>query len=488
MEATVTQSGAAVTARNAGWHGAPAPGASATFGFLASWSGTNPRPRPAWPPEECATLARMGREEPDWHRWRRPGPTPAQQRLDIGIAAAVLVGALGMTVLINSMGAFIFGAAPGLSEQLIWSVALPVPLVWRRRYPFAVLVVVSVLFIAAQVRQIGDNLIPSIVLFLAIYTEGAWERNRTIASWSRIGVIVVMFGWMVVSMILSLPWPDSTEFTDAAGPLDPMFASILYGFVFNVMFFAAAYWFGNLAWLSARRRAELEWRAEELRASQEQNTRGAIIAERVRIARDLHDVVAHHVSVMGVQAGAARRALDKDAGLARTALRTVEQTARTAIGELRGLLGVLRAEDSEQEDTTSPGLDRLPELVSSARSAGLEVRHGVYGEPRPVPEGVAVSAYRVVQEALTNVVKHAGARTAEVRVRYLDSTLEVEVTDDGRGAANRPDGNGFGLAGMRERVAVHGGELEAGPRRDVGYRVRASLPVGARPATEDGVT
>ena len=428
----------------------------------------------------------MGRDEPDWSRWRRPGPTQAQQRIDIGIAAVVLAGALGVTVLINSMGAFAFGTAPGLSEQLIWSAAMPVPLVWRRRYPFAVLVVVSVLFIAAQARQIGDNVIPSIVLFLALYTVGAWERNRSLANWSRIGVIVAMFGWLALSLVLALPWPDAAEFEDAAGPLDPLLASFLYGFVFNVMFFATAYWSGNMAWLSTHRQAELEWRAEALRASQEQATRGAIVAERVRIARDLHDVVAHHVSVMGVQAGAARRALDKDVDLARTALQTVEQTARTAIGELRGLLGVLRAEDSDQEDTTSPGLDRLPELVSSARSAGLDVRHGVYGEPRPVPDGVAVSAYRVVQEALTNVVKHAGARTAEVRVRYLDSALEVEVTDDGHGSAHRPDGNGFGLVGMRERVAVHGGELEAGPRRDVGYRVRASLPVGTRPATEDG--
>jgi signal transduction histidine kinase len=428
----------------------------------------------------------MAGEEPDWGRWRRPGPTRAQQRLDIGIAAAVLAGALGITVLVNSMGAFAFGTAPRLAEQLVWSAALPVPLAVRRRYPFAVLVVVSVLFIAAQARQIGDNLVPSIVLFLALYTEGAWERNRTLANRSRVGVIVVMFGWLVLSLVLSLPWPDSTEFTDAAGPLDPMLASILYGFVFNVLYFGAAYWFGDMAWLSARRQAELELRAEQLRESQEKNTRGAIVAERVRIARDLHDVVAHHVSVMGVQAGAARRALDKDPGLARTALQTVERTARTAIGELRGLLGVLRAEEKEPEETTSPGLDRLPELVSSARSAGLEVRHGVYGEPRPVPDGVAVSAYRVVQEALTNVVKHAGARTAEVRVRYLDSALEVEVTDDGRGAAHRPDGQGFGLAGMRERVAVHGGELEAGPRRDAGYRVRASLPVGARPAEQDG--
>ena len=197
----------------------------------------------------------------------------------------------------------------------------------------------------------------------------------------------------------------------------------------------------------------------------------------MRIARDLHDVVAHHVSVMGVQAGAARRALDKDTDLASTALQTVEQTARTAIGELRGLLGVLRAEDTEQkEDTTSPGLDRLPELVSSARSAGLQVRHGVYGEPRPVPDGVAVSAYRVVQEALTNVVKHAGARTAEVRVRYLESTLEVEVTDDGRGATDLPDGNGFGLAGMRERVKIYGGEMSAGSENGSGFVLRTRLP------------
>ncbi|MFC4857716.1 sensor histidine kinase [Actinophytocola glycyrrhizae] len=434
----------------------------------------------------------MARDEPDWSDWRRPGPTRSQRRVDVGIAAVVLVGALAMTVLINSMGAFAFGAAPGLTEQLIWSAALPVPLAVRRRFPLVVLVVVGVLFIAAQTRQIGDNLIPSIVLFLALYTEGAWQRNRTVARWSRTGVIVVMFGWLVLAMFLSLPWPDSAEFTSAAGPLDPRLASVLYSFVFNAMFFSAAYWFGNLAWLSAHRQAELARRADQLRRSQEQNTRGAIVAERVRIARDLHDVVAHHVSVMGVHAGAARRALDKDPGLARTALQTVEQTARTAIGELRGLLGVLRAEDTEDTEpraaVASPGLDRLPELFTSARSAGLEVRHGVYGEPRPVPDAVAVSAYRVVQEALTNVVKHAGARTADVRVRYLDSMLEVEVTDDGRGATHRPDGPGFGLAGMRERIAVHGGELEAGPRRGAGYRVRASLPAVAVPATEDGAT
>ena len=394
------------------------------------------------------------------------------------VALAVLVGGLAMIVLVNSIGLFAFGDASSLAEQLAWVGALSVPLLLRRRYPVAVLLVISVAFIAAQERHIGDNNTPSIALFIAMFTVGAWERNRTVARWSRIGVITAMFGYLAVLFFGALvePRPD---YEGAAGPLDPFLAAVLLTILVNVVYFLTGYAFGNMAWLSARRQAELEYRAEQLHRSQEQNTRGAIIAERLRIARDLHDVVAHHVSVMGVQAGAARRALDRDQELARDALRTVEQTARTAIGELRGLLGVLRAEDAEPPAEThgaSPGLDQLDDLVATARAAGLEVSHGVYGDPRPVPHGVALSAYRVVQEALTNVVKHAGARQAEVRVRYLDNALEVEVTDDGRGRS-APPATGFGLVGMRERIAVHGGELEAGPRREAGYRVRASLPV-----------
>ena len=412
-----------------------------------------------------------------WQRWRRPRPTPAEQRQDLLLALAVLAIALSMTVLVNSMGAFLLGPAPSLLEQFVWGVVLTAPLAVRRRFPLAVLLVIGVLFIIAQWRQVGDNFVPSLTLFLAIYTAGAWEPNRTVARWSRIGVIVVMFAWLGVGLVAFLLEP-TPPFEDAAGPLDPVLSSVLYNLGFNLLYFLSAYFFGNLAWLSARRKAELEHNAAELRRSQERNTHGAIVAERVRIARDLHDVVAHHVSVMGVQAGAARRVLDTDPELSRAALQTVEETARTAIGELRGLLGVLRAEDQPEAEPLSgtPGLEQLPDLVSTARSTGLQVEHGVYGDPRPVPDGVALSAYRVVQEALTNVVRHAGAHKADVRVRYLDTTLEVEITDDGRGRGGRPT-NGFGLLGMRERVAVHGGELEAGPRRGTGFRVRASLPI-----------
>ncbi|MEU4804880.1 sensor histidine kinase [Actinosynnema sp. NPDC023587] len=429
-------------------------------------------PRPDDPPSPAGDL--------DWSQWRRPRPSPARQRHDWWLALGVTAGSVVMTALVTSMGAHASGPGPGLAEQYAWGAAVSAPLALRRRYPLVVPVVVGAVFIAGQARSVSDNLVPSIALFIALYSAGAWARNRTAARRVRLAVIAGMFLWLGYALVRFTVQP-APPFEGVTGPLDPVLASVLYGIVFNLMFFLSAYFFGGVAWLSARRRAELEHWGGQLRLSQEQNTRGAIVAERIRIARDLHDVVAHHVSVMGVQAGAARRVLERDPELARSALQTVEETARTAIGELRGLLGVLRAEPDEQPDpaggeTSSPGLEQLPELAARARSTGLDVDHGVFGDPRPVPEAVALSAYRVVQESLTNVVKHASARRADVRVRFLETSLEVEVADDGRGRSGAPGRGGFGLVGMRERVAVHGGRLEAGPRRGGGYRVRAWFP------------
>lgn len=432
---------------------------------------------------------------PEWTDWRRPGPTGEQQWRDVWVGLGIVAGGVATAVLINSTGAFSFGTAPSLAEQVAWAAALTLPLIWRRQFPVAVVVVIGVLFILAQARRNGDNFVPSVALFIALYTLGAWGQNRVVARWVRLGVIGAMFAWLGYSFVQALVQPRA-EFEGAAGPLDPILATVIYQVAFNVAFFVSGYHFGNAAWLSARRRHELEVQADELRRSQELNARQAVVTERVRIARDLHDVVAHHVAVMGVQAGAARRVLDTDADVARGALETVEQTARTAITELRGLVGVLREEPSGDATAAaelptlgashpaSPGLDQLPELADDTRSAGIEVAYAVYGEPRPVPDAVAVSAYRVVQESLTNVVKHAGGSAADVRVRFLDHGLELEVSDDGRGrsasrvSAAATAGAGFGLVGMRERVAVHGGEFEAGPRRDGGFRVRAHFPLG----------
>lgn len=419
----------------------------------------------------------------EWQRWQRPGPTAAQQRNDVWLGAAVMAGAVVATVLITSMGGSPFGRSPALSEQLLWMVALTAPLVLRRRFPTTVVLLVAVVFIGSQARAAGDGFLPSIALFMAIYTLGAWGRDRTIARWVRIGVMVAMFSWLGVAMTEALGTPP--EFTDAAGPLDPLLSAVLYTVGVNLVYFLVAYLFGNVAWESARRQHRLAQQGEQLRRSQAENARQAVVTERLRIARDLHDVVAHHVSVMGVQAAAARRVLRADPEQASTCLSAVETTARTAIGELRGLVGVLRAEPGADEEAdghrSAPGLDQLPALAEETRATGLAVTHAVFGEPRPVPDAVAVSAYRVAQEALTNTVKHAAARTADVRVRYLDSALEVEVSDDGRGSAvpapRDGSGGGLGLVGMRERIAVHGGELEVGPRQEGGFRVRARFPL-----------
>lgn len=424
----------------------------------------------------------------DWERWRRPGPAGLCERSDVAVTLAAMAGAATITVLVNSMGNFAQGTAPSLAEQLAWNLALTLPLLVRRRFPATVLVIISAVFIAGQVRQVGDNLAPSIALFLSMYSLGAWGTNRVLARWVRIAVIVAMFGYIGLNLYRALAGPP-LEFEDAAGPLDPLLAVALYHIGINMLFFGAAYIFGDQAWESARSRHRLVVQGEQLRLSQADNARQAVVAERVRIARDLHDVVAHHVSVMGVQASAARRVLASDPEVASQALSAVESTARTAITELGGLLGVLRADNGSgatpsprEPHSSMPGLDQISRLVEETQATGLRVDYTVHGEPRPVAEAVGLSVYRVLQEALTNTVKHAAANTVEVRVRYLDRSLEVEINDDGRGRAGTTLGAGLGLIGMRERVAVHQGELHAGPRRDGGFQVRARFPLAQRPA------
>jgi signal transduction histidine kinase len=201
----------------------------------------------------------------------------------------------------------------------------------------------------------------------------------------------------------------------------------------------------------------------------------AAAEERARIARELHDVVTHNVSVMVVQAAAAGEIFDTDPQRAREAIGAVEETGRRALNELRRLLGVVA--DDEAGVLPQPGLGRLGELVDRVRAAGLEVELVEEGTPGDVPEGVGLSAYRIVQESLTNTLKHAFAAHVTVRVRYSGDAVEVEVTDDGVGAALH--GEGRGLIGMRERVALYGGELDAGSRTGGGYGVRARIPVAA---------
>jgi signal transduction histidine kinase len=224
---------------------------------------------------------------------------------------------------------------------------------------------------------------------------------------------------------------------------------------------------------SQRRVAELQLERQEQQV--------AATAERERLAREVHDVIAHSVSVMTVQSTAARRVIDRDPGRAAAALEAIEQTGRRALAEMRRVISVLRPVPDEVDLMPQRGIADLDALAAQMRSAGLEVTVRFEGERASVPAALDLSVYRIAQEALTNTLKHAGAGSASVVVRYGEDAVEVECTDDGTGAGAQSNGNsGHGLAGMRERALMLGGALDTGPRREGGYRVRARLPLGPR--------
>jgi signal transduction histidine kinase len=228
-----------------------------------------------------------------------------------------------------------------------------------------------------------------------------------------------------------------------------------------------------------RRRREialLRDRASRLEREREERAATAVVQERGRIARELHDVVAHGVSVMVVQAQAGPRLLG-DAELARAAFRSIEASGREALVELRRLLGILRTGDEQLAIGPQPGLDSLDSLVEQVREAGLPVVLTIEGEQAPLPPGVDLSAYRIVQEALTNSLKHAGRAEAEIVIRYTASALELRIADNGAPPPANGNGTGHGLVGMRERVALYGGSLETGVVEQGGYEVRARLPL-----------
>jgi signal transduction histidine kinase len=410
--------------------------------------------------------------------WRRPGPTAEQRRNDVFVGVAVAALAQLNLVLATSAGMFVTGPPPSRLEQIVWPLAVTLPLAVRRRWPTAAAIVISAAFIAAQIRHAPEQQVSNGALYIAIYTLGAWGRDRARARWVRIAIIVAMFAWLAVAVGRDVADLPADAFADAAGPLEPLLAAIAGGVLLNALFFGFAYYFGETAWISARRRHQLEVQAEELRRLAAEAGERAVMGERVRIARELHDVVAHHVSVMGVQASATRRVLDRDPAKARAALAAVEQSARTAVEELRRMLNLLRATGGPEERPSGSGVDHLEELVANARDAGLTATLGVYGEPVPLPDSLSQAVYRIVQEAVTNTIKHANASMIDVRVRYHAAELELDVTDDGRGAPpGAPAGVGLGLIGMRERVAAHEGTVEARSREGGGYRVRARFPL-----------
>ena len=335
-------------------------------------------------------------------------------------------------------------------------------LAWRRRLPFlAVLVGFAAMLIAAAAGVSQHKpFSPILVVFVALYSLALYATPRRAA----VGLVYAL-GCAYLQIIFAMHYGESYGGTD-------------FGFI--AVLLLAPWLVGKAMRGRVAHASLLEVRAEKAEREREQRAQEAAREERGRIARELHDVIAHSVSVMVVQAGAAEEVLRQAPERALEPIRAVQDTGRQALAEMARLLGMLRRDGEELGLAPQPGLDDLETLVEQTRRAGLPVDLRVEGTPRPVPLGADLSAYRIVQEALTNARKHAGEARATVTVRYGTEALEIEVADDGSGSGNG-DGGGHGLVGMRERVALFGGELHAGPQAGGGFRVHARLPL-AEPA------
>jgi signal transduction histidine kinase len=352
---------------------------------------------------------------------------------------------------------------PSSPAIVVWAVALAAPLVLRRRWPLAVLAVTTLHFTrywaVGQVNEIGSW----VILGVAVYSAAAYAERR------RAGLVcAACLLWLIGAAVLPAARAGTVGVVEVVAIT-----------MFDALPFLLAWPLGAMMRRLREYRAVLEERNRQLDQQREANARRAVLEERVRIARELHDVVAHHVSVMGVQAGVARRLCDRDPAEAVAAIGSVETASRQAIADLQQLVGVLRRREDGDDLAPQPSLQRLPELVEQMRRAGLPVELTVQGRQGPLPAGVELSAYRIIQEALTNTLKHAGPAQAGVTVRYGNGSVELEVVDDGQGPApGRPRTGSKGLVGMRERVSLYGGRLDAGARPGGGFRVHAVLRSG----------
>jgi signal transduction histidine kinase len=368
-------------------------------------------------------------------------------------------------LLVLGLGIGVFGAVVSQSEadgptgplwfDVVAVVAIVTPLFLRRRFPFGAPIAVGVgvgLTAFVDERLVPKDFIPFVAGCAAVFLVGLLRERRL----------------AIAGIVLAIGVEALVAYRDPLKNLSAFIATcIVFGLIWTVAFALGR---------KFEEADEAKKRAAQAEREREERARKAVTEERARIARELHDVVGHSVSVMTVQASAVRRLLRPEQEREREALLIVERTGREALAEMRRMVGVLRRPEEGPALAPQPSLDHVGRLVEQAREAGLSVELRVEGDPQPLPAGVDLTAYRLVQEGLTNALKHARAERAQVVVRYGDGDLEVTVSDDGRGAGSG-DGGGHGLVGMRERVAVFGGELEAGPRAEGGYRLRAKLPV-----------
>ena len=374
-----------------------------------------------------------------------------QPLLDIAVPA--LLAVLAITQLVSD-------EPPGNASLVtVGALAAVLPLAVRRRFPFPVSTVVAAGVVLQVVAADGApaTFASFVATMICVYTLAREARPTGILA----GYAVLAVGVTVVTVLQARD-----------DPIEP------FEFVYPLVYFGLAGSIGAFVRQRALRLTAVEDRAVALEGELEREAELAAAQERARIARELHDVVAHGLSLMVVQAEAAEELLAHSPEAAVQPLRRVQDTGREALGEMRRLLGILRAADGGAPSTApQPSLLRIPELVREAAEVGLAVDVVVTGDPSALPLGLELAAFRIVQESLTNTRRHASATRARVRLDHTPDSLRIEVTDNGSGLTNGGHA-GHGLAGMRERAALYGGTLDAGPGPSGGFRVSAALPVG----------
>lgn len=404
-------------------------------------------------------------------------------RGDLWIVIALAALSIVFAALYSATGYYPFKAP--LWVLCLCSILITAPLLFRRRFPSQVAWAQAAVFITAQVLGTMEPQAAQFILFMGMYSIGAWQANRRAAFISRFLLCLVILIYMIIMLISQIgAFGEMTmiQFAAASG----------VNFLINIAFFGGAWLFGNRAWHQKLLMAELRDANEEVRSQEKQLTNQALDLERVRIARELHDGVAHHIAGVGIHAAAARRSLEKNPDKARESLKTIETSTRETVDELRSLVYTLRDTDdastAEHRTKGNPGLGDLPELFDLARRSGLHVEETTVGQPRALTPITEMSIYRVIQESLTNCRRYAGSGAeVDVRLRYGTTELEVEVSDShSADSSTNAQGTGLGIVGMRERMSALGGSLEAGPKSRGGWLVRATLPYHRtdRPAPE----
>ena len=416
--------------------------------------------------------------------WARTGGI---SRADVVLTLAFVGGSLLVLELMRSVGSLAEVEA-SLPQQWLLTALPCLFLLTRRRWPLVTAVAATLTYwaISTYVTLMASLLSTQIVYFVVIFAGVAWARSRRAMAAVYSVILAAMFLWLVWGMAVGNVLSGMVSDADPDAFIPVTIAAPLMAGIINILYFGGAVVGGQMAWRGARQRFDLEEQTATIRAQAERLRESAVIEERLRIARELHDVVAHHVSGIGVQAAAARRVLTDDPEAAKGALSRIEEGSRDAVGQMRGLLGTLRRDETPEgqpgtgDHAPQPTLRDVPALVATRSTPALSVVHDLVeeseGDLARVPGAVGHSLYRTAQEALTNITRHSTARTARVIVRVDRRVAEVEVTDDGR-TRQGTSGTGMGQLGIRERITSHRGSVEMGPRPLGGYRVRASIPL-----------